>query len=379
MSKKIDISKIKVQLYIKDAFLGCIATSVKIEEDKSLDTACTNGMCIKYSPEFFSTLSFDEQVAVIAHECGHIALMHMVRFKNLNEANAMVWNIAADYVVNYALSRQGFHMPDCALKCPYEYTSMNTEEIYKELLKNAKNCPNNPMQDLRNPEGVQDDNGNAMNASDIEDRIKDTLNKAQIASSNRTTGFSTSCMECARIISNLFRPKLNWKVLLRTYANNYKKASYSWARPNKRISDFYLPSLCGDELEVSSVNVYMDVSGSVSNDMIGRFLAELKRLYEDLNLTYMDIRGFSIGLDDLHHITDSSQLNKVSFKSQGGTEIDSVVEDINKSTSIFSIIFTDGYYCQNPVDSIKKKVFWVIYDNENYVPSKGKVAHINDS
>ena len=56
--KKVDISKIKVQLYIKDAFLGCIATSVTIEADDSVDTACTDGTHIKYSTEFFSELSF---------------------------------------------------------------------------------------------------------------------------------------------------------------------------------------------------------------------------------------------------------------------------------------------------------------------------------
>ena len=95
------------------------------------------------------------------------------------------------------------------------------------------------------------------------------------------------------------------------------------------------------------------------------------------NLTYMDIRGFSIGLDDLHHITDSNQLSKVHFRSRGGTEIEEVVKDLNNSKALFSIIFTDGYYCQNPIDSINKKVFWIIYDNEDYVPAKGKVAHID--
>lgn len=375
--KKVDISKIKVQLYIKDAFLGCIATSVTIEADDSVGTACTDGTHIKYSTEFFSELSFDEQVGVIAHECGHIALMHMIRMKNLNDADAMIWNIAADYVVNHAIRGQ-FTLPDCALKCPYEFQSMNTEEIYKELIKNAQQIPN-PMQDLEKPsESNSAQSGNGANGSiSVEEQIKDIINKAQIASNNRSTGFSTNCMECARIINNLFRPKLNWRVLLRTYANNYKKASYSWARPNKRISDFYLPSLCGDELEVSSVNVYVDVSGSVSDDMVGRFLSELKRLFEDLNLTYMDIRGFSVGLDTLHHITDSNQLNKVSFKSNGGTDIEDVVEDLNKSNALFSIIFTDGYYCQSPIDSIKKKVFWIIYGNDDYVPGKGKVAHID--
>lgn len=376
--KKIDISKIKVQLYIKDAFLGCIATSVKIEEDDSVGTACTNGTRIKFSTEFLSGLSFDEQVGVIAHECAHIALMHMIRMKNLNEADGNIWNIAADFVVNNTLCRQGFALPDCALRCPYEYRDMNTEEIYKELLKDGneyiQSMPDlDRSSDMDNP----NDNGANANVSSQEEAIKDIINKAQIASNNRDNGFSHNCQECARIINNLFRPKLNWRVLLRTFANNYKKANYSWAKPNRRITDFYLPSLCGDELEISSVNVYVDVSGSVSNEMISSFLSELKRLFEDLNLTYMDIRGFSIGLDDLHHITDSNQLSKVYFKSRGGTEIEEVVKDLNNSKALFSIIFTDGYYCQNPIDSINKKVFWIIYDNEDYVPAKGKVAHID--
>lgn len=139
-----------------------------------------------------------------------------------------------------------------------------------------------------------------------------------------------------------------------------------------------MPSLCAEEACQSTVNVYVDASGSIDEDVLGKFVCELRRLFEDLNLEKMYLNTFSDYITQKREITTATQLTpKLKFKSTGGTSIQEVVEDLNNSKSLFSIILTDGYYCQDPVECIKKKVFWVIYGNDRYKPTKGKVAHLN--
>ena len=97
-----------------------------------------------------------------------------------------------------------------------------------------------------------------------------------------------------------------------------------------------------------------------------------------LSLEKMYLNTFSDYITQKREINAANELTpKLKFKSTGGTSIQDVVEDLNRSKALFSIILTDGYYCQEPVEYIKKKVFWVIYGNDRYKPTKGKVAHLN--
>ena len=117
-----------------------------------------------------------------------------------------------------------------------------------------------------------------------------------------------------------------------------------------------MPSLCAEEACQSTVNVYVDASGSIDETVLGKFVCELRRLFEDLSLEKMYLNTFSDYITQKSEINAANELTpKLKFKSTGGTSIQDVVEDLNKSKALFSIILTDGYYCQEPVEYIKKK------------------------
>mgnify|MGYP002624960980 CR=1 FL=1 len=80
---ELDLAKLKVKLHLKDPFLGCIAMQVKWKETNT-GTASTTGGTIYYSPSFFEDYDTAEQVAIIAHECMHIALQHTTRAETFN-------------------------------------------------------------------------------------------------------------------------------------------------------------------------------------------------------------------------------------------------------------------------------------------------------
>ena len=369
---KLDISKLKLNVYIRDPFLGCIAAATEFHEDNSIPTACTDGDAVSYNKEFLLSLTEQEATGIIAHEIGHIVLAHCTRYKQLNlvEDDNGTWNIAADYVVNNTLLKQGFSLPEGALECPDIYKESSTEEIYYSLMQD------NEKKKQKMPDKFKDVKP-GKNTPSMED-VKSVVYKGEIAAKSASKSFNHCNSDYGRVIDKLFRPTLNWRVLLRNFANNFKPSDYSWAKPNRRIQDWYMPSLCAEEACQSTVNVYIDASGSIDEEILGKFVCELKRLFEDLNLEKMYLNTFSDYITQKREITAATQLTpKLKFKSTGGTSIEEVVEDLNNSKSLFSIILTDGYYCQDPVECIKKKVFWVIYGNDRYKPTKGKVAHLN--
>ncbi len=101
------LEKSKIQLLCKkDAvFLSTIVCSLDFQWDNTIRTACTNGLFMKISPDFFTDLPEAQRVTLLAHEADHVALRHMVR---VGERNFRLFNMAADYVINLGLKDAGY-------------------------------------------------------------------------------------------------------------------------------------------------------------------------------------------------------------------------------------------------------------------------------
>lgn len=373
-----DVTKIKFKLHMKDNFLACIAYQLNIEPKADVtDSACTDGFNIYYNPDFMDSLSLDEQVGVFAHECMHVALQHCLRLLDIEDVNRELWNIASDYVVNNYLSISNFKLPKGALECPTKYIKSYTEEIYKDLLNDESNKPVlSQSMDLMDPTFRQDsdESNGANNINSIKNQARKILGTAKSQASSKNVG--GLCDEFSRAYDDLIKPKLPWERILRGYVNDTIKGDYSWRKPNKRFMDVaYLPSICDEEV-FRNANVYIDTSGSVSEDMIGKFLSEVRKLHRDLSIKEMRINAFSIGITDTHTIGEKWTPPKA-FGSRGGTEIGEVIEDINKHRAIVSIVITDGFFNDDPIQYAKYPIIWCIYDNNvGFKPSKGRVIEI---
>ncbi len=383
---------------VHDPFLGTILAGTKIIENRKIETAATDGRVIIYNPDFFKDLKHEEQAAVFAHEATHIALLHPYRCYARN-ANPQLWNIAADYVVNDALKNcnKSFDLPDCGLKTENRFKDKSTEAIYDilsdeceslmEKIKKLVDSKKNEMEksgsivisidDLLEPAKV-DENGNTIpEINGIPTDVIQTIQAAQIVSQCSPADLVS---KSTRALDSFLHPMLNWKTLLRMYCNDFKIEDYSWRYPNKRYEDDYLPSLCGETRPyMKKINVYIDVSGSISDKQLAIFLSELTYLFDDLCIEKMTIQSFSIGLSSKEVFTDSRNISSYEPDSNGGTEIMSVIEDINKNRALFSIIFTDGEFDNSPVLECRENIFWLINDNPGCSMPKGKTVHISSN
>ena len=118
------------------AFLSTIFYSMETQYSDEIDTACTDGTHILINKEFFSKLSKDERVFLLAHETMHVALMHTVR---LGDRDPDLWNIAGDYVINAELKKSSDlgKMPADGL-LDQKYAGMTTEQVYDVLMKQKR-------------------------------------------------------------------------------------------------------------------------------------------------------------------------------------------------------------------------------------------------
>jgi len=71
-----------------------------IEEDRSVPTIGTNGMKLRYNPEFINKVSVNGVKAIMLHEVGHILSDHHTRMKNMSHG---AFNQAADLALNCML------------------------------------------------------------------------------------------------------------------------------------------------------------------------------------------------------------------------------------------------------------------------------------
>lgn len=383
MDNKIDIDKLKVLLYVKDKFLATLAFYTPVQVKESGDfIAYTNGISVTFNQDRMSKFTTKEQLAVYAHELIHIVLMHAARFKEIPDANSSIYNEACDYVVNHAL--KDYSLPDGALVMPKEYEKYSTEEIYHELLKNLQHGEEQKPDNLKH-EGssyysdggdlsTENEGEKALDKETITNNVKKLIATAKAVCKKDVDGFSNRCSEFGRVVEKLFDSKLPWELILRNYVNEVFPDDYSWSRPNRRYQDIYLPSISFGEA-LKSINVYIDVSGSVRDDLVAKFLSELKKLHEDMGIDIMRIKPFSIGIGQEIVITDNWQQPK-QLQSGGGTEIESVFKDIDEQKPVVSLIFTDGEFAS--AEPPRYPVIWLIYENKMFTHNKDAVILVDD-
>ena len=120
----------RVGLLLRHPFFGNMATRLTIKAaDDWLPTAAVDGRNLFFNTQFFNAMDNKEIEFVIAHEILHCVFDHLGR---RDDRDPMLYNIAADYIVNNLLVRDKIgHKPklvDCFQD--FKYDGWTSEEVY---------------------------------------------------------------------------------------------------------------------------------------------------------------------------------------------------------------------------------------------------------
>lgn len=410
MSKALDkMIKARTRLILDNPFFGTLSLRLKLIEDKTIPTMCTNGSFLKFGPDFVEKLSFDEVMGVVAHEVMHVVYKHPLRMhKDWHPGYA---NIAADYTINGDLERAGFRLPDHHVGFNDDkYTGMFLEEVYKAMVK--ENPPPPPIQvkigvqqgggqgDGGEGKGQQgqskadlDPGGNGYfeaaespsGASEpTEAEIKEMeaevdMNTVQAAQVAKMMGQGNIWID--RLIKDLTDPIVDWRILLQRFVEQTAKNDYNWSYPNRRYMQqgIYLPTLISQE--VGTGTVVCDTSGSVSIQELQQYASEISAIVETFNGISIDVMYCAHDLDpNIDHFEFGDFPIQLNPGVSGGTDFRPPFNYIEKHgiRPTFLIYFTDMECDRFPDFTPNYPVLWLSTSKKMWYgkPPFGEVVYI---
>lgn len=349
-----------------------------------------------WNPKFFGSLTPREIRGVLTHEFYHLVFGHLYgRKKNPPQ----LWNIATDLAINSIIldptrssnmsNLEGNSLlPDFALvpgRMPRhpegrEYTeaekasmklaaiiaelpTMQASEWYFEkIYDKTKDDPD--FQQMIADIGSLDDHGTWEKLPDevkeyVEGKVKSVIEKAVKTADSQANGWGNIPTEIADSIRKSVSSVINWRSVLRQFVGQLVRGgrTNSIKRINKRYPYIHPGTKRGYEAKLL---VAIDQSGSVSNEMLAEFFAELGTLTKKVTIDVLpfDCEAFE---KDIYEWRRGASVPAKRVRA-GGTDFNApsnIVNDPkNRGRWDGMLIMTDGE-CNGPGPSRVKRG-WVL-------------------
>jgi len=390
-------------------------------------TAYTDGFNKKYCSDFMEKLTEPRVRGVVLHENLHVLLKHLLFGKDMFEKNAMIANIAADFVVNAIIKditatingELLVDLPEGGLYDPM-FKGWSMREVFNYIYKensgggggegnekgkggDGQPCEGDGDDDDDNESGgggtknkkikvngKEYDAGDEFDEHDYEsskktpEEIKETDDRIDRAI--REGGILAGRMggNIPRAISDVLEPKIDWKAVLREFVSSSTKGKdeFTWRKMNKRqlANDIYLPSV--EDETVGEIIYAVDTSGSISDEDLSKVAGELASLCEmctpeRVRVLWWDteVHGEQIFEGDYGNI--AKMLKPVGG---GGTKVSSVSDYIIKKgiTAECLIVHTDGYVESNINWQLKLPTLWLVTMCRSFDPPSGKKVMVDE-
>jgi len=349
----------RVGLLLRHPFFGNMATRLGIKDcDDWCPTAATDGRNLYFNTQFFNELSNKEIEFVIAHEIMHCVFDHLIRRE---DRNPMLYNIAADYIVNNTLIREKIGSLPTLIPCfhDFKYSGWTSEEVYEDLKKEQEEKGEQALKELgellddhvdwEKSDGGDSSEGETTRPSYTKEELKQIRDeiKENVMSAAQAAGAGNTPSEVERMIKELTEPKMNWREILKQQVQSTLKNDFTFVRPSRRgwHTGAVLPGMQNDE--TIEICVGLDVSGSISDTMLKDFLSEVKGImeeYKDYNIKIWCFDTEVSGEDDFS-ADDGRDLLDYEITGGGGTNFMANWEYMQEQgiEPKKFIMFTDGY------------------------------------
>lgn len=372
------------RLQIKSPFYGLFCLSLpKRTTDKvpTLAVARKGLNCeLLVNPEFWDTLTDDEQIAVLTHELSHICLQHMILHESF--PNKELFNIAADMEVNSYI--QGLPA-GCVLASKFGLPNgKGTKFYYEELQKQGRgggkgdgNSTGGYPPGFSGCKSIDDHSDWEKEFSNLPEATKqlisNTINSVVKSTAEQIIRqHGTIPSELSEIVDNLLKKKpeiFNWKAYFRRMLGSIYDVAIKTTRrkPSKRFE-----GAAGiQHRKKVSILVAVDTSGSVLTKELQDFFNEIYYIYKAgarVTILECDAKINKVVEYDGKHIPE--------IVGRGGTSFQPPVDYYLKHRKDYAslIYFTDGY--ADIPDNTPAGLVWVITSNGNRQEYPGKAIFI---
>jgi len=371
----------RVGLLLRHPFFGNMATRLRIQcADEWCPTAAVDGRNLYFNTQFFNAMNNKEIEFVIAHEILHCVFDHLGR---RDERNPMLYNIAADYIVNNLLVRDRIGEKPSIVDCyqDFKYEGWTSEEVYDELFKEAEKNGQEFLEQLGEMldehldlegDGTEEDNkdgkGRPKYSKAEMDQIKDEIKEAMIQAA-QTAGAGNTPAGIQRLIKQLTEPKMNWRELLRQQIQSTIKSDYTFARPSRKgwHTGAILPGM--NFQDTIDICITLDMSGSIGDAQAKDFLGEIQGIMDEYKDYKIKLWCFDTAVYNEQDFSadDGDALTDYEILGGGGTDFMvnwQYMKDNDIQPKKF-IMFTDGYAWDSWGDPDWCETIFIIHSNHN--------------
>ena len=367
----------------------------KTEVKDGIPTACTNGRDEFYGRKFLESLDEPEIRGLKLHETWHKAARHMMVWKHLAEENAMLANIAMDYVINLFIhdsdpAGKNVRLPKGAL-LDEKYRGMDVGEVYKKLKQEAKNGSGSGKGKAgagqagagsESGEGDPLDQHDWDSASGLSAEEEDALAE-EIDQALRQGAIIAGKLgaNLPRELGEMLQPKVDWREELRDFVGAFAAGAdlTSYRKPNRRFMSgkLVLPSHISET--VGKLVIAVDASGSIFGPLLTAFLAEVKSICDTVKPESVELMYWDTKVCQHETYDEGSYAGLVTStkpRGGGGTSPQCVVEYLKQKAirPECIVVLTDGYVDGWGTDW-PAPTLWCITD-KSIVSSVGRSVHL---
>jgi len=390
----------RVGLLLKASFFGNLATRLKlVNADEWCPTAATDGRHFYYNCKFIKLLRPKEIEFLFGHEVLHCVYDH---FGRRGERDPQIWNVANDFCVNADLKKHGVGEFITSVPCLYDkkYEGMSSEEVYDDLMKNAKKINLSDLIDKLlddHLDGEGDDPADGDGDSDEEGKgkgrpkltpeerqqIKDEIKEAMLAAAATVDGAGNLPAGVKRLIQDMTEPKMNWRELLRMQLESTIKSDYTWMRASRKgwHMDAVMPGMKLDPM--IDIAVALDASGSISTTMLKDFLGEIQGIMDSfpayrIHVITFDTDAYNPAQYDSDNLEDICDYE---VSGGGGTDFDCIFKYLkdNEIEPKRLVVFTDGYPFGSWGDENYADTVWILHGTTTIEPPWGQYAYYDEA
>jgi predicted metal-dependent peptidase len=318
------------------------------------------------------------------------------------ERDPQIFNIANDYAVNADLKRHKVGQFITSVPALYEqkYDGKSSEEIYDDLMQNVQQVTLDQLiEQLLDEHMDGDDEGEGKGEGEGDgdgkkkgkrpspmtpeerEALKQEIKQAVInAAQSAEAGSLPAGVE--RLIKDMTNPVMPWRELIQTNLTSAIKTDFSWIKPSRRgwHMDAVMPGMTpGEEIDV---DVFIDLSGSISNEQGKAFITEVAGMMSAFDGYRINIHCFDTEVYNPQTYTSENleSVDQYELVGGGGTDFTCIFTYLKDQGRVPNrlIVFTDGYPYGSWGDSDYCDTTWIIHGDPNPNPPFGSWALYDD-
>ncbi len=406
-AQEFDLNLNTARLLMEEPFFAAISRRIDKRASYAIPTAGvmvnpdTAQFEMLYNPKFFADLTDLQRADILKHEFYHVLFEH-VTGRMPEDVNLKLWNIATDLAINSHLH----NLPEGGLipgepGTPFENLPRGeSAEWYMANMPDFNKDDGNsqgpsssesqgqggdggePSDSQRDGSGIPDtldDHSGWQECSQevkemAKERLKEVVRKAaeEASASNRWGSVS---QDTRKKVMKMLETKVDWRKVLRYFVKSSQRANRSSSI--KRINRRYAYVHPGRKANrVARVAVSVDQSGSVDDNMLAMFFAELNKLAQ---IAEFVVIPFDTRVDESKVFTWKKGQTKLPERVlQGGTCFDAPTEYVNGKGFDGHIVLTD--MCAPKPKPSKCQRMWMTtkqYADRNYFSTNERVVAVD--